>query len=200
MKPGRSARKFVQSFSKISATLRWHGPRSAMSAAPQRTSTTGSSRIEVPIGPALWICGDCHIGNLGPVADKIGRVAMQVRDLDQTVIGNPAHDLIRLGPVAGDGGPGLECAGPDDRPDDGAAGAGLSRSPAGGARQKKRRTTRRLSTASCTLRCAAAGRTSRRSGSTIRVHSFPGVPGSGTSVRPSEASLRPSSSARISGV
>jgi len=26
-----------------------------------------------------------------------GRVAIQIRDLDQTVIGNPAHDLIRLG-------------------------------------------------------------------------------------------------------
>jgi uncharacterized protein (DUF2252 family) len=56
-----------------------------------------SSRIEVPTGPAVWICGDCHVGNLGPVADKKGRVAVQIRDLDQTVIGNPAHDLIRLG-------------------------------------------------------------------------------------------------------
>jgi uncharacterized protein (DUF2252 family) len=56
-----------------------------------------SSRIEVPTGPALWICGDCHVGNLGPVADKKGRVDVQIRDLDQTVIGNPAHDLIRLG-------------------------------------------------------------------------------------------------------
>jgi uncharacterized protein (DUF2252 family) len=56
-----------------------------------------ASRIDVPAGPALWICGDCHVGNLGPVADKKGRVAVQIRDLDQTVIGNPAHDLIRLG-------------------------------------------------------------------------------------------------------
>jgi uncharacterized protein (DUF2252 family) len=45
----------------------------------------------------LWICGDCHLGNLGPVADAGGRVSIQIRDLDQTVIGNPAHDLIRLG-------------------------------------------------------------------------------------------------------
>lgn len=51
----------------------------------------------LPEGPAVWICGDCHIGNLGPVADAAGDVAIQVRDLDQTVIGNPAHDLIRLG-------------------------------------------------------------------------------------------------------
>jgi uncharacterized protein (DUF2252 family) len=47
--------------------------------------------------PAIWICGDCHVGNLGPVANADGKVAIQIRDLDQTVIGNPAHDLIRLG-------------------------------------------------------------------------------------------------------
>ncbi len=51
----------------------------------------------LPEGPAVWICGDCHTGNLGPVADSHGRVEIQIRDLDQTVIGNPAHDLIRLG-------------------------------------------------------------------------------------------------------
>ncbi len=53
--------------------------------------------VAVPEGPPIWICGDCHIGNLGPLADSKGRVAVQIRDLDQTVIGNPAHDLIRLG-------------------------------------------------------------------------------------------------------
>jgi uncharacterized protein (DUF2252 family) len=31
------------------------------------------------------------------VADAEGRVKIAIRDLDQTVIGNPAHDLIRLG-------------------------------------------------------------------------------------------------------
>lgn len=51
----------------------------------------------IPNGPPIWICGDCHIGNLGPLADAKGRVAVQIRDLDQTVIGNPVHDLIRLG-------------------------------------------------------------------------------------------------------
>jgi uncharacterized protein (DUF2252 family) len=45
----------------------------------------------------VWICGDCHLGNLGPLADVKGRVEIAIRDLDQTVIGNPAHDLIRLG-------------------------------------------------------------------------------------------------------
>jgi uncharacterized protein (DUF2252 family) len=39
---------------------------------------------ELPRGPAVWICGEGHID-------------IQIRDLDQTVIGNPAHDLIRLG-------------------------------------------------------------------------------------------------------
>src|ERR1700728_783709 len=52
---------------------------------------------KTPEGPPVWICGDCHVGNLGPLADAKGRVAVQIRDLDQTVIGNPAHDLIRLG-------------------------------------------------------------------------------------------------------
>lgn len=51
----------------------------------------------LPEGPPVWICGDCHLGNLGPLADAEGRVDVQIRDLDQTVIGNPAHDLIRLG-------------------------------------------------------------------------------------------------------
>jgi uncharacterized protein (DUF2252 family) len=51
----------------------------------------------VPKGPDIWICGDCHVGNLGPVADARGRVEIAIRDLDQTVRGNPAHDLIRLG-------------------------------------------------------------------------------------------------------
>ena len=50
----------------------------------------------LPEGPPVWICGDCHAGNLGPVAGVDGRIAIQIRDLDQTVIGNPAHDLIRL--------------------------------------------------------------------------------------------------------
>lgn len=51
----------------------------------------------LPEGPGLWICGDCHLGNLGPVANINGDVQIQIRDVDQTVIGNPAHDLIRLG-------------------------------------------------------------------------------------------------------
>jgi uncharacterized protein (DUF2252 family) len=56
-----------------------------------------SRRVKLPEGPPVWICGDCHVGNLGPLADTKGRVLVQIRDLDQTVIGNPAHDLVRLG-------------------------------------------------------------------------------------------------------
>ncbi len=55
-----------------------------------------SSRPSLPEGPPVWICGDCHVGNLGPVASTDGALAIQIRDLDQTVIGNPAHDMIRL--------------------------------------------------------------------------------------------------------
>src|SRR6185312_1092153 len=50
----------------------------------------------LPEGPSIWICGDCHYGNLGPVANAKDEVAVQIRDLDQAVIGNPAHDVIRL--------------------------------------------------------------------------------------------------------
>lgn len=58
---------------------------------------TTTSAKRVPQGPPVWICGDCHVGNLGPVANTDGAVEIAIRDLDQTVIGNPAHDLIRLG-------------------------------------------------------------------------------------------------------
>jgi uncharacterized protein (DUF2252 family) len=50
----------------------------------------------LPHGPGIWICGDCHIGNFGPLADTDGKVAVLIRDFDQSVIGNPAHDLLRL--------------------------------------------------------------------------------------------------------
>lgn len=50
----------------------------------------------LPSGPEVWICGDCHAGNLGPTGDLKGKTDIHIRDLDQTVIGNPAHDLVRL--------------------------------------------------------------------------------------------------------
>src|SRR6476620_3444600 len=51
----------------------------------------------LPEGPEIWLGCDCHVGNLGPVANAQGKIDVQIRDLDQTVVGNPAHDLIRLG-------------------------------------------------------------------------------------------------------
>jgi uncharacterized protein (DUF2252 family) len=56
-----------------------------------------AGRGTVPDGPPVWICGDCHVGNLGPVGNMKDRIHIEIRDFDQTVIGNPAHDLIRLG-------------------------------------------------------------------------------------------------------
>lgn len=64
----------------------------------------GSAAAGVAIGswtfsrrPPVWICGKCHLGNLGPLADTDGQIAILLRDLDYSVISNPAHDLIRLG-------------------------------------------------------------------------------------------------------
>ncbi len=54
------------------------------------------SARSIPEGPPVWICGDCHVGNIGPLADSEGKIEIQIRDLDQTVVGNPAHDLVRL--------------------------------------------------------------------------------------------------------
>jgi uncharacterized protein (DUF2252 family) len=53
-------------------------------------------RGSLPQGPEIWICGDCHVGNFGPVGNARGKIQIQIRDFDQTVIGNPPHDLIRL--------------------------------------------------------------------------------------------------------
>src|ERR1700743_1906378 len=50
---------------------------------------------DIPQGPPVWICGDCHSGNLGPLAAPDGKIHVQIRDLDQNVIGKPHYDLIR---------------------------------------------------------------------------------------------------------
>jgi uncharacterized protein (DUF2252 family) len=36
----------------------------------------------LPDGPPIWICGDCHVGNLGPVANAAEKIEIQIRDLD----------------------------------------------------------------------------------------------------------------------
>jgi uncharacterized protein (DUF2252 family) len=56
---------------------------------------TGAGRA-IPEGPQVWICGDAHVGNLGPIARCDERIEVELRDLDQTVPGNPAYDLVRL--------------------------------------------------------------------------------------------------------
>jgi uncharacterized protein (DUF2252 family) len=53
--------------------------------------------VPIPAGPPIWICGDCHVGNFGPIAAADDEIEIQIRDFDQTTIGNPAHDVIRLG-------------------------------------------------------------------------------------------------------
>jgi uncharacterized protein (DUF2252 family) len=53
--------------------------------------------VRIPEGPPVWICGDCHLGNLGAISDGGEGLEVHIRDLDQAVIGNPALDLIRLG-------------------------------------------------------------------------------------------------------
>lgn len=55
-----------------------------------------SNATKIPQGPSVWICGDCHIGNLGPIGHPEGKAVVEMRDLDQTVLGNPAHDVLRL--------------------------------------------------------------------------------------------------------
>ncbi len=55
-----------------------------------------SHGLSLPVAPLIWIGGDCHVGNLGPVAASDGQIHIELRDLDQTVIGSPAHDIVRL--------------------------------------------------------------------------------------------------------
>ncbi|HEX4340824.1 MAG TPA: DUF2252 family protein [Polyangiaceae bacterium] len=55
-----------------------------------------ANSANVPEGPSIWICGDAHVGNLGPIGRVDTDIEVELRDLDQAVPGNPAHDLIRL--------------------------------------------------------------------------------------------------------
>ena len=55
-----------------------------------------SASARLPQGPAIWICGDCHVGNIGPVGKSDGHPVIELRDLDQAAIANPAYDVVRL--------------------------------------------------------------------------------------------------------
>lgn len=54
------------------------------------------TRSSIPKGPAIWICGDCHSENIGAVPTAHGSASLDPNDVDETVIGYPAHDLLRL--------------------------------------------------------------------------------------------------------
>lgn len=55
-----------------------------------------SDAVALPEAPTLWICGDCHMGNLGPIADDAGRVSILLRDFDHATLAHPAYDICRL--------------------------------------------------------------------------------------------------------
>ena len=46
----------------------------------------------LPKGPAIWICGNCHLGNLGPVAAADEKVEDPARISDMT---GPAPPFVR---------------------------------------------------------------------------------------------------------
>ena len=43
------------------------------------------SKGKLPAGPCICICGDCHVGNLGPLADLDANVNIQIRDLTSLI-------------------------------------------------------------------------------------------------------------------
>ncbi len=100
-----TGKSITQPFDRPEVLTRVRNQKMAASAqAYVRGSTTrfyewlqASNRPKLPSGPDIWICGDCHVGNIGPVASAKGKIAVEIRDFDQTTIGDPAHDLIRLG-------------------------------------------------------------------------------------------------------
>ena len=67
--------------------------------AVRRDFTSGSKPRAAPCLPdrQYGFAAIAISANLGPLADADGHIDIQIRDLDQTVIGNPAHDLVRLG-------------------------------------------------------------------------------------------------------
>ena len=101
---GRTAKLFAEPAKRAESLAAQRNSKMAASAhAYVRGSTVrfyqwleDSNRAALPEGPDAWICGDCHVGNLGPLGAADGELAVQIRDLDQSVIGNPVHDLIRL--------------------------------------------------------------------------------------------------------
>ena len=50
----------------------------------------------IPGADPIWISGDAHGENLGAVADVHGNASLDLNDLDETVLGWAAHDVLRL--------------------------------------------------------------------------------------------------------
>ena len=51
----------------------------------------GQGKRAVPKGPAIWICGDCHAGNLGPLAAPDGKVHVQASST--SIVASSGRDL-----------------------------------------------------------------------------------------------------------
>ena len=58
---------------------------------------SGKHGKSLPDGPPIWISGDCHVENLGAVADARGVASVEMNDFDEAVINNPVLDIVRLG-------------------------------------------------------------------------------------------------------
>lgn len=50
----------------------------------------------LPSGPRIWISADCHGENIGAVADVRGRAQLEMNDFDESTIGQPILDVVRL--------------------------------------------------------------------------------------------------------
>jgi uncharacterized protein (DUF2252 family) len=50
----------------------------------------------IPGHDPLWISGDCHGENIGAVGSVHGIASLELNDLDETVLGWAAHDILRL--------------------------------------------------------------------------------------------------------
>jgi uncharacterized protein (DUF2252 family) len=59
-------------------------------------ATLADEKLKLPAGPAIWISGDCHAENFGAVSDARGEGDLEMNDLDETSVGEPAHDVLRL--------------------------------------------------------------------------------------------------------
>jgi uncharacterized protein (DUF2252 family) len=59
-------------------------------------ATIAEHPLALPAGPAIWISGDCHAENFGAVSDARGGGDLEMNDLDETNVGEPAHDVLRL--------------------------------------------------------------------------------------------------------